>query len=75
VLVRGGTAQEQEAQAIILKDAMLRARRRYAGDTLLAGSITVDTPMPFGVADLLRFIDEAMGRLDNPDSSAPYCAS
>jgi hypothetical protein len=72
VLVRGGTAQEQEAQAIILKDAMLRARRRYAGDTLLAGSITVDTPMPFGVADLLRFIDEAMGRLDNPDSSAPY---
>lgn len=72
VLIRGGTVQEQEAQAIILKEAMLRARRRYAGETVLAGSITVDTPIPFGVADLLRFIDEAMGRLDNPDSSAPY---
>lgn len=72
VLVRGGTAQEQEAQAIILKDAMLRARRRYAGEMLAASSITVDTPLPYGVSDLLRFIDEAMGRLDNPDSSAPY---
>src|SRR5215469_209895 len=72
VLVRGGTIQEQEAQAIILKDAMLRARRRYAGETLVASSITVDTPMPFGVSDLIRFIDQAMGRLDNPDTSAPY---
>jgi uncharacterized protein len=72
VLVRGGTVQEQEAQAIILKDAMLRARRRYAGETLAASSITVDTPMPFGMSDLIRFIDEAMGRLDNPDTSAPY---
>lgn len=72
VLIRGGTAQEQEAQAIILKDAMIRARRRYASETLAAASITVDTPMPFGAADLLRFIEEAMGRLDNPDNSAPY---
>src|SRR5580704_7724656 len=33
ILVRGGTAQEQEAQAIILKEAITRARRHYAGDT------------------------------------------
>src|SRR6516162_8574738 len=70
VLVRGGTAQEQETQAIILKDAITRARRRHWSDT--ATSITVDTPVPFSAADLLRFIDEAMGRLDNPDTSAPY---
>jgi uncharacterized protein len=72
VLVRGGTAQEQEAQAIILKDAIIRARRRYASESLAAASITVDTPTPYGVPDLLRFIDEAMGRLENPDRSAPY---
>ena len=70
VLVRGGTAQEQETQTIILKDAITRARRRHWSDT--ATSITVDTPVPFSAADLLRFIDEAMGRLDNPDTSAPY---
>ena len=72
VLIRGGTVQEQEAQAIILKDAIVRARRHYATNGLAAASITVDTPAPFGVPDLLRFIDEAMGRLDNPDNSAPY---
>jgi uncharacterized protein len=72
VLIRGGTVQEQEAQAIILKDAITRARRHYASKGLAAASITVDTPAPFGVPDLLRFIDEAMGRLNNPDNSAPY---
>jgi DNA helicase HerA-like ATPase len=72
VLVRGGTVQEQEAQAIILKDAITKARRRFATDDLGARSITVDTPAPFKVSDLLHFLDEAMGRLDNPDTSAPY---
>jgi uncharacterized protein len=28
--------------------------------------------VPFAAADLLRFIDEAMGKLDNPNTSAPY---
>jgi DNA helicase HerA-like ATPase len=70
VLVRGGTVQEQETQAIILKDAIIRARRRHWNDA--ATSITVDTPLPFAAADLLRFIDEAMGKLDNPNTSAPY---
>jgi DNA helicase HerA-like ATPase len=72
VLVRGGTMQEQEAQAIILKDAITAARRRFAAEDLTAASVTVDTPVPFKASDLLRLIDEAMGKLDNPDSSAPY---
>jgi uncharacterized protein len=72
ILVRGGTAQEQEAQAIILKNAITRARRHYAGDDPAATSITVDTPVPFRVTDLLRFIDGAMGKLDKADTSAPY---
>jgi uncharacterized protein len=70
VLVRGGTVQDQETQAIILKDAITRARRRHWSDA--ATAITVDTPVPFAAADLLRFIDEAMGKLDNPNTSAPY---
>lgn len=72
ILVRGGTVQEQEAQTIILKDAVTRARRRHSSDGSIAALITVDTPVPFGAADLIRFIDEAMGKLDNPDTSAPY---
>lgn len=72
VLVRGGTAQEQEAQAIILKDAITAARRRFLAENLTAASVTVDTPVPFKASDLLRLINEGMGKLDHPDSSAPF---
>jgi hypothetical protein len=72
ILVRGGTAQEQEAQALILKDAITRGRRNYAGESHVAPTLSVDTPTPFRVSDLLRFIDEGMGRLDKPDTSLPY---
>jgi DNA helicase HerA-like ATPase len=72
ILVRGGTAQEQEAQALILKDAITRARRHYAGESHVATTLSVDTPTPFRVSDLIRFIYEAMGKLDKPDTSMPY---
>jgi uncharacterized protein len=72
ILVRGGTVREQESQAIVLKDAMTRARRHAADRDLAAASLTVDTPVPFRTSDLIRFIDEAMGKLDNPDTAAPY---
>jgi hypothetical protein len=39
ILVRGGTAQEQEAQALILKDAIIRARRHYAGQSHAAAML------------------------------------
>lgn len=72
VLVVGGTPAERETQALILRDTIARARRHYAGDTPLSSSITVDTPVPYRIADLLRFINEQMGRLDKPDTSFPY---
>jgi DNA helicase HerA-like ATPase len=28
--------------------------------------------VPFRISDLIRFVDEAMGKLDNPDTAAPY---
>jgi DNA helicase HerA-like ATPase len=72
ILVRGGTVQEQQAQALILKDVITRARRQYAGENHAATTLSVDTPTPFRVTDLLRFINEGMGRLDKPDTSLPY---
>ena len=47
ILVRGGTVQEQEAQTLILKDAITRARRQYAGESHAATTLSVDTPTPF----------------------------
>src|SRR5438067_1065867 len=72
VLIRGGSVQEQEAQAIILKDAITRARRYYAGDNGSSASVTVDTPAPYQLSYLLRCIDDGRSRLDKPDTSIPY---
>ena len=44
ILVRGGTAQEQEAQALILKDAMIRARSAL-GQQMAAPSVVVRAGM------------------------------
>jgi uncharacterized protein len=70
-LIRGGTIHEQQSQAEILKNAITFARRQHArgGGT---GSISVDTPVPFNVFDLVRHINEEMGRLGKPDSATPY---
>jgi DNA helicase HerA-like ATPase len=70
-LIRGGTVHEQQSQAEILKNAIAFARRHHAKDAP-ASSITVDTPVPFNVFDLVRHINEEMGRLGKPDSATPY---
>jgi DNA helicase HerA-like ATPase len=72
VLVRGGTPPERESQALILRDAIARARRHFAADAPNAGSITVDTPVPYRISDLIRFINDAMGKLEKTDTSLPY---
>ena len=53
MLVRGGTPEEQQAQASILKEAVSLARRKFAGDTPENAWITVDTPVPFRAGETL----------------------
>jgi DNA helicase HerA-like ATPase len=72
ILVRGGTHQEQDSQALILKDAITRARRHHAGADRATGGITVDTPTPFTVHDILRFLNEEVGRLNKADAAISY---
>ena len=72
ILVRGGTEQEQEAQGIILKDALREARINYSDSGDAAAWITVDTPVPFLINDLRRNLADAMGRLNKGDTASPY---
>lgn len=72
VLARGGSEADQEASAVILKDVITRARRQAAADGVATASISVDTPVPYRVFDLLRFINDAAGRLDRGDSAKLY---
>ena len=72
VLVRGGTPEEQQAQASILKDVVTQARRNFAGQQAANAWITVDTPVPFRSGDLIQIISETMGKLNKADTSAPF---
>ena len=35
-------------------------------------SITVDTPVPYRISDLIQMLDTMMGKLDKPESLVPY---
>ncbi len=72
VLVRSGSETEQSSQALILADAITYARRKYGGTSVDENSISVDTPVPYHVHDVVRYLNEQMGRLGKPDSSIPY---
>lgn len=72
VMIRGGSEQERESQAMILKDIITAARIAYAGDAPPPFPITVDTPVPYLISDLLAALSQRMGKLDKPDSATPY---
>ena len=65
-------SETREAEVAILKDAVLVAKQRYRGEGENDKRLTVDTPVPFRLKDLLQIVDDAVGKLDRPDSSAPY---
>lgn len=58
--------------ADLLAELVPKAKRLYRegrGNDPLA---TVDTPVPYRLSDLERLIDEAVGRLEKPEGTAPY---
>ena len=67
----GPRTPEREAEVDILQRCLLAARQksRLAG----AGSrITVDTPLPYTLAELLSALSAQMGKLDKPEKVTPY---
>jgi uncharacterized protein len=67
-------SERQPDQAKILGDAVLAAKQSYFAKTGLERRGNVDTPAPYRIADVLYFIDLAMGALNPPESVAAYRA-
>ena len=59
-------------QAKILGDAVMAAKQSYFAKAGLDGLGTVDTPAPYRMSDVIRFLDTAMGSLNRPDGVAAY---
>jgi uncharacterized protein len=61
-------------QAKILGEAVIAAKQASLAKVGLDKFGTVDTPVPYRMSDVIRFIDMAMGSLNRPDSVAAYQA-
>ena len=71
-IVIGRDAENREADAVILKGAILEAKRRYHSQPKDGDYVTADTPVPYRMSDVTAQIDQALGKLDKPTDSAPY---
>ena len=63
---------DSESQVEILSTAIVAAKKKYQGDRVDTSYITVDTPVPYNLTELIKIIDTGMGQLDKPENSLPY---
>jgi len=68
----GAQADEGSPEAAILADMIPQAKRDQIDNPDKGVHFTIDTPVPYKFADLIRRIDQEMGKLDKNETVAPY---
>lgn len=71
-VVLGGEAQDSPAAVAILNEAIPAAKRQFLKSDDGNLTVTVDTPVPYRLTDLVQCVDDEMGKLDKPEETAPY---
>jgi DNA helicase HerA-like ATPase len=74
--------EHRDAETEILSEGVIFARRRYTDTGAVRGALlrkpadivhlTVETPTPFRLSDVIAFIDEQLGRLERTQLTLPY---
>jgi len=67
----GRNTAGREAEVDILKRCLFQARKK-SGPTYSLARLTVDTPVPYKLTDLIAAIEEELGRLDKADETRPF---
>ncbi|MDP6952970.1 MAG: DUF87 domain-containing protein, partial [Alphaproteobacteria bacterium] len=60
------------AETTILRDLIQKCKIRFMGISEEARTVTVDTPVPYKLGDMMRLLDQTMGRLENRNDLSPY---
>lgn len=71
-VVFGMDSRDMAAEISILRELLAVAKQRIAREEGHVELITVDTPVPYKMGDLLRLIDDETGRLDRRHDLTPY---
>jgi DNA helicase HerA-like ATPase len=72
-LLFGHEKSEAGMEIMYLRELVLAAKLAFAGNTRDTAGIYVDTPVPFALGDLKRFIEQKIGSLEN-GGKMPYYA-
>lgn len=74
--------EHHDAETEILSEGVIFARRRYTDNGAVRGALlrkpsdivhlTVETPTPFRLSDVIAYIDEQLGRLERTQLTLPY---
>jgi uncharacterized protein len=71
-IILGAEGEDRAAQAMILAEAVMSARKRFVGDKKLSHVLTVDTPIPYRMTDVIEYVDHAQGNLSRRESLTNY---
>ena len=71
-VVVGHGRSDVNTQTAILKEAIVAAKKKFAGERAATEHITVDTPVPYVLSELIAHISGQMGQFENPESSSPF---
>ncbi|MGI9435636.1 MAG: ATP-binding protein [Geminicoccaceae bacterium] len=72
VLLGNDSKETMSAQSAILKDGIIQAKKIFAGEDPQDNQITVDTPIPYRLSDLVSTLKEGMGMLNKADGATRY---
>jgi DNA helicase HerA-like ATPase len=72
IVLHGASRQQAQSQGSLLKDAIVRAKNQFAGTHGDDNVITVDTPVPYRLSDLVSILKEGMGTFNKAEGSALY---
>ena len=71
-IVLGGSPRDQmDSQATLLKNAIIQAKTNFIGGKG-DNPITVDTPLPYRLSDLMSALKDGMGMFNKAEGSALY---
>jgi hypothetical protein len=65
-------SENQEIDSNILRDAVGYAKLVFSEGEEKPEHYSSDSPVPYRLSELLRYIDVSLGKLDKPTDSAPY---
>ena len=73
-VILGAKQRTRNAEAVIalLNELIPIAKKAYQSGESHGLHITVDTPIPYRLSDITHLLDQTMGRLEKPESLAPY---